>query len=104
MGQVLGEPGAAAQQRRVLWDALGAFARIREPGGTVELPYRWKRDGYTDPLAERPAQPSAAAHRAGRRWPGVVAPGPPMPLRSNPPMSQGLSPNVEHLDAWATIA
>ena len=56
MGQVLGEPGAAAQQRRVLWDALGAFARIREPGGTVELPYRWKRDGYTDPLAERPAR------------------------------------------------
>src|SRR3989442_937943 len=56
MGQVLGEPGAAAQQRRVLWDALGAFARIREPGGTIELPYRWKRGSYTDPLAEGPAR------------------------------------------------
>jgi len=51
LGQVLGEPGAVVQQRRVLWDALGAFAVITRPGGVIELPYRWKRSTYVDPLA-----------------------------------------------------
>src|SRR5439155_392690 len=51
LGQVLGEPGAVLQQRRVLWDALGAFAVITRPGGVIELPYRWKRSTYVDPLA-----------------------------------------------------
>src|SRR5207247_9414192 len=51
LGQVLGEPRAVVQQRRVLWDALGAFAVITRPGGVIELPYRWKRSTYVDPLA-----------------------------------------------------
>ena len=51
LGQVLGEPGALVQQRRVLWDALGAFAVITKPGGVIELPYKWKRSTYADPLA-----------------------------------------------------
>ena len=51
LGQVLGEPGAVLQQRRVLWDALGAFAVITRPGGVIEPPYRWKRSTYVDPLA-----------------------------------------------------
>src|SRR2546430_764477 len=46
----LGEPGAVVQQRRVLWDALGAFALIAQPGGVIELSYRWKRSTYVDPL------------------------------------------------------
>ena len=50
LGQVLGEPGAVVQQRRVLWDALGAFALIAQPGGVIELSYRWKRSTYVDPL------------------------------------------------------
>jgi len=50
LGQVLGEPGAVVQQRRVLWDALGAFAVITKSGGVIELPYKWKRSTYVDPL------------------------------------------------------
>lgn len=51
LGQVLGEPGAAVQQRAVLADALAAFGRVRDPGGILDLPYRWKRSAYRDPLA-----------------------------------------------------
>jgi hypothetical protein len=54
LGQLLGEPGAVVQQRRVLWDALGAFALIATPGGVIELPYKWKRSTYVDPLASGP--------------------------------------------------
>lgn len=43
LGQVFGEPGAVAQQRAVLVDTLAAFGRVRNPGGILDLPYRWKR-------------------------------------------------------------
>ena len=50
LGQIFGEPGAAVQQRAILMDALAAFARLRAPGAILELPYRWKRTLYRDPL------------------------------------------------------
>ncbi len=39
---MFGEPGNREKQLAVLRDALGAFAAIREPGGHLELPYRWE--------------------------------------------------------------
>ncbi|TMC55555.1 MAG: hypothetical protein E6J20_00380 [Chloroflexi bacterium] len=50
LGQVFGEPGAVAQQRAVLIDALGALLRLSTPGEILDLPYRWKRTVYRDPL------------------------------------------------------
>ncbi len=41
-GSMFGEPGNADKQRRVLKDALEAAYSITEPGGKVELPYRWE--------------------------------------------------------------
>ena len=41
-GAMFGEPGNRDKQLAVLRDALGAFAAIREPGGHIELPYRWE--------------------------------------------------------------
>jgi hypothetical protein len=51
LGQIFGEPGAGVQQRAVLMDALTAFARVSAPGTILDLPYRWKRSVYQDPLA-----------------------------------------------------
>lgn len=48
LGQVFGEPGHRAQQRTILRDALRALDTVIEPGGIVELPYRWKRETYED--------------------------------------------------------
>jgi D-proline reductase (dithiol) PrdB len=50
LGQIFGEPGAAGQQRAVLMEALAAFAGLGTPGGILDLPYRWKRSSYRDPL------------------------------------------------------
>ncbi len=41
-GAMFGEPGNRDKQLAVLGDALGAFAAIHEPGGHLELPYRWE--------------------------------------------------------------
>ncbi len=51
LGQIFGEPGADVQQRAVLMDALTAFADVSAPGAVLDLPYRWKRSVYRDPLA-----------------------------------------------------
>ena len=51
LGQVFGAPGGVVQQRAVLSDALAAFGRVRDPGGILDLPHRWKRSAYRDPLA-----------------------------------------------------
>lgn len=48
LGQVFGEPGDAAQQRTILRDSLAALRTVTEPGGIVELPYRWKRGTYEE--------------------------------------------------------
>lgn len=50
LGQVFGEPGAEVQQRAVLTDALAAFGRVSVPGDILDLPYRWKRSIFRDPL------------------------------------------------------
>ncbi len=50
LGQIFGEPGADVQQRAVLLDALTAFASVSAPGTILDLPYRWKRSIYRDPL------------------------------------------------------
>jgi D-proline reductase (dithiol) PrdB len=50
LGQVLGEPGNVAQQQAVLRAALGAVTRVAEPGGLLELPFRWKRGTYPVPV------------------------------------------------------
>jgi hypothetical protein len=39
---MFGEPGNRDKQRRVVQDVLEAFRTIREPGGHVELAYRWE--------------------------------------------------------------
>jgi hypothetical protein len=39
---MLGEPGNHDKQRAVLMDTLRAITAIEEPGGLVELPYRWE--------------------------------------------------------------
>jgi len=51
LGQVFGEPGNAVQQRAVLADTLSVLMTARQVGTIVELPYRWKRGGYVDPIA-----------------------------------------------------
>jgi hypothetical protein len=50
LGQVLGEPGRAVQQRAILADVLSTLITARQAGTIVELPYRWKRSVYVDPL------------------------------------------------------
>ena len=50
LGQVFGEPGAAVQQRAILVDVLAAFGRLRDPGDILDLPYRWRRGTFRDPL------------------------------------------------------
>ena len=50
LGQVFGEPGNVAQQQAVLRDTLAAVKSITEPGGVEELPHRWKRHSYPDPV------------------------------------------------------
>ena len=42
-GSMLGEPGNAKRQRRIIMDALTALKIMTEPGTIQELPYRWKR-------------------------------------------------------------
>jgi hypothetical protein len=42
-GSMLGEPGNAKRQRRIILDALDALKTMRVPGTIRELPYRWKR-------------------------------------------------------------
>ena len=42
LGNPLGEPGRADQQRRILEDMFTLLETATEPG-VVELPYRWRR-------------------------------------------------------------
>lgn len=45
-GNPCGEPGNAAQQRRVVLDMLEAVRGLREPGAIVDLPYLWRREDW----------------------------------------------------------
>jgi hypothetical protein len=42
-GSMLGEPGNAKRQRRIIMDALEALSTMTEPGTIKELTYRWKK-------------------------------------------------------------
>jgi D-proline reductase (dithiol) PrdB len=50
LGQVLGEPHNVAQQQAVLRAALDAVPSLTEPGATLELPFRWRREAYPPPV------------------------------------------------------
>jgi hypothetical protein len=39
---MFGEPGNGTKQRRVLEETLEAAKAIQEPGGKIEMPYRWE--------------------------------------------------------------
>ena len=41
-GSMLGEPGNRDKQLAVLQDTFRALATISQPGGHVQLPYRWE--------------------------------------------------------------
>jgi hypothetical protein len=41
-GAMFGEPGNRTKQRRVLEKTLEAAESIQEPGGKIEMPYRWE--------------------------------------------------------------
>lgn len=60
-GHPLGEPGNAAQQRAVLFEAFRALYAIDQPGTIVELPFRWRREDYAkyQPPAENALTPQA---------------------------------------------
>lgn len=47
-GHALGEPFNRAQQLTVIRDALAALY-APAPGALVTLPYRWRRERYTEP-------------------------------------------------------
>jgi D-proline reductase (dithiol) PrdB len=47
-GHPLGEPGNIAQQRTIVCEALAALYRIETPGTIIDLPYRWRREKYSD--------------------------------------------------------
>jgi hypothetical protein len=42
-GSMLGEPGNAERQRRIILDALEALQTFQVPGTIRELPYRWRQ-------------------------------------------------------------
>ncbi len=53
IGLTLGAPGAAAQQRVIIEDALALLAEAEGPGSLRALPYRWQGFDYAQCLAER---------------------------------------------------
>jgi hypothetical protein len=54
-GHPVGEPGNTLQQRTIVLEALNALYQITEPGSIIDLPYRWRREKYTENI-----QPKAA--------------------------------------------
>ncbi|MBM4440585.1 MAG: hypothetical protein FJ027_09190 [Candidatus Rokubacteria bacterium] len=49
-GHALGEPFNRTQQRTIIHAALTALYRAA-PGALIELPYRWRRERYTEPAS-----------------------------------------------------
>ncbi len=47
-GHPLGEPFNRAQQRAVLNEAFKALYSIDKPGEIIDVPFRWKRQRYTE--------------------------------------------------------
>ncbi len=50
LGHPLGEPGNAAQQRTLIFDALHLLNTAQAPGMIAEPGYRWRREHYREPL------------------------------------------------------
>lgn len=75
LGHQTGKPHDADSQRRIVRDAMRAFATITRPGTIVELPYvwdpddrRWETTDYTgDFLPPRPEKEVADRAEATRR-------------------------------------
>jgi hypothetical protein len=44
LGYTTGKPGEPELQRRILLEALGAFASLSSPGTVKTLPFRWSED------------------------------------------------------------
>ncbi len=47
-GHPLGEVGNKLQQRTIVREALAAIYKIKSPGEIVDLPYRWRREQYSE--------------------------------------------------------
>jgi hypothetical protein len=52
-GHPLGEPFNIAQQRAVLAEAFKALYSIKTPGEIIDVPFRWKRERYSDNSLEK---------------------------------------------------
>ncbi len=48
-GHPLGEPGNVQQHQAVLFEAFKALYAIDTPGEIVDLPFRWRREDYSQP-------------------------------------------------------
>lgn len=46
-GSPMGEAGNVLQQRRIVLDMLEAVRGLKEPGTIIDLPYRWRREDYS---------------------------------------------------------
>ena len=46
-GHPLGEVGNILQQRTIVREALAAIYEIKSPGQIIDLPYRWRRERYS---------------------------------------------------------
>ncbi len=57
-GHPLGEPNKRSQHRAILFEAFRALYQIEQAGTIVDLPFRWRREKYTD------YQPPTAAELA----------------------------------------
>lgn len=53
LGHPLGEPGQAAQQRTLIFDALLLLHTAQQPGIIAEPGYRWRREQYSEPAWEK---------------------------------------------------
>jgi D-proline reductase (dithiol) PrdB len=47
-GHPLGEPFNPAQQRAVLAEAFKALYSIEKPGEILDIPFKWRRQSYSD--------------------------------------------------------
>jgi D-proline reductase (dithiol) PrdB len=47
-GHPLGEVGNKLQQRTIVREALAALYQLTTPGEIVDLPYRWRREKYSE--------------------------------------------------------
>jgi hypothetical protein len=51
-GHPLGEPFNAAQQRAVLSEAFKALYAIQRPGEIIDVPFKWRRQTYSEDSVE----------------------------------------------------